>query len=497
MKFLGLSFLLGLLSATGFQPLGLWPLTIVAFTGLMLLIERAPGMRSALARGWWFGMGQFVLGLNWIATAFTYQAAMPAWLGWIAVVVLSVYLSVYPAAAAGLAWRWGRAHRATLALIFAAAWIVTEYLRGSMFTGFAWNPVGVSLIDTWAKWPARLIGTYGLSGLVILWAGLIWWAVLHRNRALGVAVAVLPLLVADLRATGAAAAPEQDPARPLLRIVQPDIPQEERGTPEREDRNFIKLLRLTGPPDGTPRLILWPEAAMPYDLHADRIARSMLASRIGPRDLLLTGGIEIAEPPPGVLAAEYNSLYLLGPGARILGRYDKAHLVPYGEYLPMRPFLTALGLSRLVPGAGDILSGPGPQSLDLPGFGRMGAQICYEIVFSGEVVDRANRPDFLFNPSNDAWFGAFGPPQHFAQARLRALEEGLPIVRSTPTGISGLIDAQGRIVARLPQHEEGVLDIRLPAPAAATPFAMLGNLLPLAFALLLIAGAIAVRRKTR
>ncbi|HTU11270.1 MAG TPA: apolipoprotein N-acyltransferase [Allosphingosinicella sp.] len=497
MKSLGLSFLLGLVSATGFQPLGLWPLTILAFTGLLLLIERAPSLRSALARGWWFGMGQFVLGLNWIATAFTYQAAMPAWLGWIAVVVLSFYLSVYTAAATGLAWRWARPHKAMLVLILAAAWIVTEWLRGTLFTGFAWNPVGVSLIDTWAKWPARLIGTYGLSGLVILWAGLLWWAARHRNRALGVAVALLPVLLADLRLTGAAAAPEQDRARPALRVVQPDIPQEERQNALQEDRNFIKLLRLTGLPDGAPRLILWPEAAVPYNLHADRVAQEMLASRIGPRDLLLTGGIEIAEPPPGVAAAEYNSLYLLGPGAMILGRYDKAHLVPYGEYLPMRPFLTALGLSRLVPGAGDILSGPGPGTLDLPGFGRMGAQICYEIIFSGEVVDRANRPDFLFNPSNDAWFGAWGPPQHFAQARLRALEEGLPIVRSTPTGITGVIDAQGRIVERLPQHEEGVIDTRLPRAAAATPFAQLGNLLPFAFALLLVAAAIAVRRKTR
>ncbi len=495
MKFLGLSFLLGLLSATGFQPLGLWPFTILAFAGLLLLIERAPGMRSALARGWWFGVGQFVLGLNWIATAFTYQAAMPAWLGWVAVVVLSFYLAVYPAAAAGLAWRWGRGNTWTLPLILAAAWIVTEWLRGTMFTGFAWNPVGVSLIDSWAKWPARLIGTYGLSGLVILWAGLLWWAARHRNRAIGIAVAVLPLLLADLRVTGIAATPEQDPARPAIRVVQPDIPQEERQNPAQEEANFYKLLRLSGRPDGSPRLILWPEAAVPYDLHRGD-APAMLARAIGPRDLLLTGGIEIAQPPPGVAAAEYNSLFVLGPGGRVLGRYDKAHLVPYGEYLPMRPFLTALGLSRLVPGAGDILPGPGPRTLDLPGFGRMGGQICYEIIFSGEVVDRANRPDFLFNPSNDAWFGAWGPPQHFAQARLRALEEGLPIVRSTPTGITGLIDAQGRIVQRLPAHQEGVIDTHLPEAATATPFARLGNILPMLFALLLVAGAIAVRRKT-
>lgn len=496
MKALGLSFLLGLVSATGFQPLGLWPFTILAFTGLIILIEQAPGMRAALARGWWFGMGQFVLGLNWIATAFTYQAAMPAWLGWVAVVVLSCYLAVYPAAAVGLAWRWGRSNRTALVLILAAGWLVTEYLRGTMFTGFAWSPVGVSLVDTWAKWPARLIGTYGLSGLVILWAGLIWWALRHRNRVTGAAVLLLPLVAADLRVTGIAA-PAPDPAAPAIRVVQPNIPQEDRVDPDQDDRNFLKLQRLTGLPDGTPRLILWPEAAVPYNLHADRIAQQIIGSRIGPRDLLLTGGVEPAAPPPGVAAADYNSLYLLGAGARILGRYDKAHLVPYGEYLPMRPFLTMLGLSRLVPGDGDILAGPGPRTLVLPGFGRMGGQICYEIIFSGEVVDRANRPDFIFAPSNDAWFGAWGPPQHFAQARLRALEEGLPVVRSTPTGITGVIDAQGRVVARLPAHAEGVIDTHLPAAAAPPLFARFGNLLPLAFALLLVAGAIAVRRKTR
>jgi apolipoprotein N-acyltransferase len=496
MKFLGLSFLLGLVSATGFQPLGLWPLTILAFLGLVMLIERAPGMRSALARGWWFGMGQFVLGLNWIATAFTYQAAMPPSLGWVAVVVLSCYLAVYPAMATGLAWRWGRAHKAMLVLILAAAWIVTEWLRGTMFTGFAWNPVGVVFIDTWAKWLARLVGTYGLSALAILWAGLLWWAVRHRSRAFGLTVAILPLLFADLRLTGIAATPETDPARPAIRVVQPNIPQESRQDPDQDMANFYKMLQLSGRPDGTPRLILWPEAAVPYDLHGEG-APSIIARVIGPRDMLLTGGTEAAAPPPGAQAAAYNSLYLLGPGGRILGRYDKAHLVPYGEYLPMRPFLTALGLSRLVPGDGDILAGPGPRTLDLPGFGRLGGQICYEIIFSGEVVDRANRPDFIFNPSNDAWFGAFGPPQHFAQARLRALEEGLPIVRSTPTGITGVIDAQGRVVERLPRQQEGVIDTRLPQAAAATPFARFGNVLPFVFALLLVAGAIAVRRKTR
>ena len=163
----------------------------------------------------------------------------------------------------------------------------------------------------------------------------------------------------------------------------------------------------------------------------------------------------------------------------------------------MRPLLTALGLSRLVPGEGDILAGPGPRTLDLPGIGRMGAQICYEMVFSGEVVDRADRPDFIFNPSNDAWFGAWGPPQHLAQARMRALEEGLPLIRATPTGISAVVDAEGRLLASLPWRTAGVIDSRLPPAAPPTLFSRFGNWLSFAFALLLVAAAIAVRRKTR
>jgi apolipoprotein N-acyltransferase len=494
MKFLGLSFLAGLVSALGFAPLGLGLATLAAFGALILLIETAPTLRAGLARGWWFGVGQFVLGLNWIATAFTYQAAMPAWLGWVAVVLLSFYLAIYPAAAAGLAWRWGRGSRVTLTLILAAAWIVTEWLRGTMFTGFAWNPVGVVLIDSPLVLPAPLIGTYALSGTVVLLAGLILPILLLRGWRFLLGIV---LLAAFSQVPAFWWRPADQASGPAIRIVQPNIPQDERWDPDVAWRNFLKQPAMTEPAGREPRLIFWPESAIPYNLDTNADARGAIADVIGPRDLLLAGGITQATPPPGVQFAEYNSLFVLGPGARILARYDKAHLVPYGEYLPMRPLLSAIGLSRLAPGAGDILAGPGPRTLDLPGFGRMAGQICYEIVFSGEVIDRANRPDFLFNPSNDAWFGAWGPPQHFAQGRLRALEEGIPIIRATPTGISAIVDGHGRIVASLPQHEAGVIDGRLPLPLPPTLFARFGNLLSFAFALLLIAAAIAVRRKTR
>jgi len=506
MKFLGLSLLAGAVSALGFAPLGLWPLTILAFAALLWLIEGAPRLRSALARGWWFGVGQFALGLNWIATAFTYQAAMPAWLGWVAVVVLSLYLALFPAAAAGLAWRWYKfplpyarvgetvgGRRERLILLLAAAWLVTEWLRATLFTGFAWNPVGVIWIGVGRiPYVATLIGTYGLSAMTVLAGGAVF--LLARRHWLA------GLLSALLFATFAFLPPvvvRPDQTSPLIRVVQPNIGQKNKWDPGYAQENFRRLAGLSGRPGSEPRLILWPEAATPDFLSFEPAARRRLAALIGPDDLLMLGGVEPVFAEDGRGIAAYNSLYALAPDATLRGRYDKAHLVPYGEYLPMRPLLSAIGVSRLAPGDLDFWAGAGPRTLDLGRFGRAGVQVCYEIIFSGQVVDRADRPDFIFNPSNDAWFGGWGPPQHLAQARLRAIEEGLPIVRATPTGISAVIDSGGNVLSSLPLGSAGAIDARLPRPAPPTLFARFGNLLPFAFALLLVAAAIAVRRKTR
>ena len=496
MKYLGLSFAAGLAGALGFAPIGLWPLMILSLAALLWLVERAPTLRSALARGWCYGFGQFVLGLNWIATAFTYQAAMPAWLGWVAVVLLSLYLAIYPAAAAGLAWRWGRRNALVFVLLFAAAWIVTEWLRGTLFTGFAWNPIGVSLIDTFFSWPARWIGTYGLSGLALLLGGVLFLVLRRDSRpAAATALGALVILCGAAWAV-AAAAPAGEPGG-AVRIVQPNIGQQNKWDPGFREENFRRQQRLTGAPIDEPRLVLWPEAATPDFIGVDRGARARIASLIGPQDLILLGAVELVFGPTGVTDAAYNSLFALDAQGRIVGRYDKAHLVPYGEYLPMRPLLSTLGLSRLAPGDKDFLSGPGPRNIALPGFGTAGIQICYEIIFSGDVVSDDDRPDFIFNPSNDAWFGSWGPPQHLAQARLRGLEEGLPVLRATPTGISAVIDHEGRLLHSLPSGVEGVIDARLPGAGRPTIFARFGNLLPFLFVLLLVAAAVAVTRKTR
>lgn len=502
-----LAFVTGLVAACGFEPLGLWPLTLVAFALLLRGIGSAPRMRSALAQGWWFGIGFFTLGLNWIATAFTFQANMPAWLGWVAVVLLAFYLAVYPAMAAGLAWRHGRPGRLRLVMVLAAGWIVTEYLRATMFTGFAWNPIGVTLLPTFVSRDAVLVGTYGLSGLAVLLAGVIL-LVWERHWKSAAALAVPVLGAAGLVAI--AAGPPPAATGTPVRIVQPNIGQGEKWHEGYDEEALALLRRLSGPPARRARLLLWPEAAITRPLENQLVYRyykreteatlNEVGLTLAPGDLLLSGGVTWRSTSGLDVTSGTNSIFAIAHGGRILGRYDKAHLVPYGEYLPMRPILSALGLSRLAPGDIDFDPGPGPRSFDLPLVGRVGFQLCYEIVFSGEVIDPKARPNFLFNPSNDAWFGRWGPPQHLAQARMRALEEGMPVLRSTPTGISAVVDADGRLLASLPWRKAGVIDTTVPSPRPPTLFARFGNALPLLFALLLALAAllperIAARRK--
>jgi apolipoprotein N-acyltransferase len=476
----------GLVSACGFAPLDLWPLTLIGMAVLMWSVADAPRLRSALSRGWWFGLGQFVLGLNWIATAFTYQANMPAWLGWIAVLLLSLYLAIFPAATAGLAWRWGRRTTLRFVLIFAAAWIVTEYLRGVLFTGFPWNPLGASLLRTPASLFATLVGTYGLSGLAVLIAGILLLLVRHEWRAgAGLAAAVVAMtgiaLLADPLPDG--------PPGAAVRVVQPGISQDTKHA-EGYGPQLTRLQAAAGSVQGPSRLQLWPEDSIPYLLDEEPAAAALIGGWARPGDIILSGGAKFERDARGQPLGARNAVWIVDHDGRLLARYDKAHLVPFGEYLPWRSVMEPLGLARVVPGDLDFWEGPGPQTVDVAGFGKVGLQICYEIVFSGHVVDEANRPDFIFNPSNDAWFGSWGPPQHLAQARLRAIEEGLPVIRATPTGVSALIDAHGSLVQSIPLGEAGVIDANVPRPALPTLFSRVGNWMPFLFALLLIGAAL-------
>ena len=499
---------LGALAATGFQPLGLWPFTLLAVAGLCALVARAPSWKQAALVGWCFGVGHFSLGNNWIATAFTYQANMPAWLGWVAVVLLSLYLAVYPALAALTGWL-ARRSVPGLVLALAGGWIVSEWLRAWVFTGFAWNPLGVAALGGFDRPGLALLlpwlGTYALSGLVVVLAGCWWGAMARGKRDLcGVALLLVPVLALLLPQL---AVPQQDLTARRYTLVQPDIRQDVLNDPAWFEWQFQRLAALSR--GQGERLVLWPESGVPDYLRggyperyyldtfgADpAVARRRLGLTVGPGGMLLTGTVDL-EIAGGRVAGARNAVTALDHSGTIRAGYAKAHLVPYGEYLALRWLLAPLGVERLVPGGIDFWPGPGPRTLDLGQHGRAGIQICYEIIFSGQVVDPASRPDFLFNPSNDGWFGAWGPPQHLAQARLRAIEEGLPVLRSTTTGISAVIDGRGVVRQHVPRLVPGRLDGQVPAALAPTIFSRLGNMLPLGWAiLLLVAGVVASRRR--
>lgn len=502
---------LGLIGACAYPPLHLWPLGLAALAGFVWLIYSADNWKQAALRGWLFGWAHLTLANNWIATAFTHQAKMPEFLGWLAVPLLCIYLAIYPMLAALTAhllakkrplWAFG--------LVLAGAWIVTEWMRGWVFTGYPWPPLGLMLLGDWGRPGLAMflpwMGTYALSG-VTLYIGASLVDRPAERRWINAALMALPIIYfmvnPPLRPE-----PQTDGVRYTL--VQPYIPQSEINDPAKFEEQFARLTRLTAPGGNQSRIVLWPESALPDYLEEGyperyylqmtaggdpKLARKRIGEVIGPQSTLLTGVVNlnigtlssgINKGRPGAVSARNSVMALDGTGA-ILAGYDKAHLVPYGEYLPMRPLLEPLGLSRLVAGSIDYLPGPGPRTLDLGEHGRVGVQICYEIVFSGEVADRKNRPDFIFNPSNDGWFGGWGSPQFVGQARMRAIEEGLPVIRSTTTGISAVIDARGvvrtAILTGKADKREGVV----PEAHAPTLFAQWGHGLTMAWAALFIA----------
>jgi apolipoprotein N-acyltransferase len=577
----------GAIAALGFEPVALWPLTLVGVTVLVAMVNTAATPRRAALLGWAFGIGHFTAGLGWIATAFTYQAKMPAILGWVTVVLLAMFLALYAGLAAWLARRFASGAVARV-LALAAAWMLAEWLRGWVLSGFAWNPLGAAWLS--APGIAQIAATGGalaLSGIMVLAAGGLW-LIVRPGNVMGMRL-VGGGMVAAVVITGLVGAGSEKsfyyPDATSLFIVQPNIGQDVKYDPAREDSHVETYLELTrtalaaaannpddafgrsaevdaaiaalefdklapdasatsapgvtpplanapsadappvpaSAPPATPpavatpaapdaaaapaedaaavarpgALVVWSESAVPYLVEEDAAVRARLAGAIGPNDLLLFGGVAANRAPDGKLLSLTNSLFVLDAKGKIRGRYDKAHLVPLGEYVPARPLMTALGVARLAPGDLDFKPGPGPRSLDLPGFARVGVQICYEIIFPGAVVDANKRPGWIVNISNDAWFGASGPPQHLAQARLRAIEEGLPIVRATPTGISAVLDANGRIVASEAPGKVGVISVSLPPPLPETFFARFGHQTTLVFGLLLAAAALVIDRRRR
>lgn len=493
----------GMLTIVAFQPISIVPALWIAFPVLLWLLDGCRTWKGAFFTGWAFGAGYFIAALHWMANAFYVDAETFGVFAIPAVGSLSIAMGLFIAITCALTHTIPPAHADEMSydraaatarriVVFAAAWTVIEWVRAWIFTGLPWNPlgqvwsesrtpVGIPVIQVTA-----LIGTYGLSFLTVLLAAAP--AVVGYAPRLGRAwlTAAAPLALMTLIAAGGALrlllGNSETVPGVKFRLVQANISQADRSRPSlwvRHLEDYVRLSNANRPDDVTH--VVWGEAAIAFFLNIDEPARRIAASAAPPRGALITGADRGVRAENGNQSV-YNSLFVLRPDASVAATYDKTHLVPFGEYTPLRgviPFDELTGMS------GGFAAGSGLVTLAVPGLPPFSPLICYEVIFSGGVTASGEpRPAWLLNLTNDAWFGlSLGPHQHFAQARLRAVEEGLPLVRTANTGISAVVDGYGRALGSIPLGTRGVLDLPLPQPAAAsTPFGLLGNLISLLLA---------------
>jgi apolipoprotein N-acyltransferase len=498
---------LGALAVVALPPFDFAPVLLVSFCGLVWLEDGSGDWRAAFALGWSFGLGFFVAGLYWIGAALLVDAAQFAWLMPFAVLGVPAGLALFTGAA--LAASHVVCQRCNVGgtpriLVLAVSWAASEWLRGHVLTGFPWNLVGYAWAGGFPGGIAvlqatSLVGIYGLSLLTVLAAALPARLGDLSGGRLWAPLAAL-VLVAGLGVGGALRLGQDDRATVAgmtLRLVQPSIPQTLRNDPAADAASFRLLLALTRSPAATPpKLVLWPEAAAPPFLGRDPAARAAIAAALPAGAYAIVGTVR-TDPPPLRPEHVWNGLDAIDTKGDIVASYDKSHLVPFGEYVPLRSILP---IDKITPGTIDFSAGSGPRTIALPGVPPFGALICYEVIFPSAVVDPNDRPDWLLNVTNDAWYGfTSGPFQHLAAARVRAVEEGLPLVRDGNNGVSAVVNAYGRVLERLDLDAIGVLDARLPVKLAPTLYARIGDagFAALMAALLLLAALPRIPRRHR
>lgn len=491
-KRLLLAVLSGALASLAMAPFNAVPVLIVSFTLLVWQIDglgrwqRRLGMAALL--GWAFGVGFFGAGLHWIGNAFLVDKDMFGALMPFAMVLLAAGMGLFTAAAVALARRFWTTGPSRVG-VFALAWILIEWVRGWIFTGFPWHLAGYAWTAILPMMQSvALFGIYGLSLLTVLAAaapavltdcrtgtagpgarrGLFWlaapWAILAMLTVWG----TVRLADGGPKMTGI-----------TVRLVQPSVPQIEKMNPGNAADIYRRHMDLTREPGlDTAGFIIWPEAAVPVLVSRHPEILSDIGGLLHPGQYFILGSARYVEARGVLPERYYNSLHVIAPGGEIVATYDKHTLVPFGEYLPFGDLIERFGLTKLVGGQGSYSPGKKLQTLQLSGAPDFGPLICYEAIFPGRVVDPAKRPQWLLNLTDDTWFGTdSGPRQHFAIARTRAIEEGLPLVRAANNGISAIIDPKGRILRSLGTNKIGVLDGELPAPALPTLQARFGQLI--------------------
>ncbi|NBJ13567.1 apolipoprotein N-acyltransferase [Microvirga arsenatis] len=489
------AFAAGAVGALAMPPFGFLPALVLSLVPAIWLLDgtaiegasRWGALRAAALVGWFWGFGYFVAGLWWLGAAFLVEADLFAWAMPFGVLGLPALLAFFPAFGFALArLLWLRDDRRILA--FAFGMTIAEWLRGHLFTGFPWNSPGMALGQSlWLMQSASLVGLYGLT-FASLCIGAAPAVLLTgrtaRGRWLAPGLAALVLLAMALfglwRVPAEASATVPDVR---LRIMQPNLPQDAKFNPRNREpimRHYLTLSASRGGSGGAaPTHILWPESAFPFLLHRDPASLAQIAALLEPGSVLITGAARMDEPLPGEAAGKfYNAIQVIDDRGTILSSYDKVHLVPFGEYVPrfLDALIRAVGLRQFVHIPGGFEPGERRAALAVPGLPPAAATICYEAIFPGGILGDGPRPSLILNVTNDAWFGRTpGPHQHFAQARLRAVEEGLPLVRAANTGISAVVDPFGRITGQIPLGVEGAMDASLPVAQPATLYSHSGR----------------------
>lgn len=512
-----MSFAAGAVGALAMPPFGFLPALALSLAPAVWLLDgtakdgpsRWAPLKSAALIGWFWGFGYFVAGLWWLGAAFLVEADQFAWalpFGVLGLPALLAFFTAFGFALTRLLWT----RDASRILAFAFGLTVSEWLRGHLFTGFPWNNPGMALgQNLWLMQSASLVGLYGLTLVATGIAAAPAVLLTGRNaRERWLAPALALVLLCGMAAFGAWRIPSQPLANVenvRLRIMQPNLPQDAKFNPRNRDaimRRYLTLSAGTGP-DGQGAAqathIIWPESAFPFLLHRDPGALAQIGTLLDQGSVLLTGAARMDEPLPGEAVGKFfNAIQVIDHQGTILGSYDKVHLVPFGEYVPkfLDALIRAVGLRQFVHIPGGFEPSEKRMPLAIPGLPPVAATICYEAIFPGEILPEGPRPDLILNVTNDAWFGRTpGPYQHFAQARLRAVEEGLPLVRAANTGISGIIDPYGRILQSLPLGVEGILDSGLPVAVTQPVYARTGRFSLTAMLAICLMAAIVRRRR--
>ena len=473
-----LSFFLGWLTVAALPPFYAFPVLFVSLPGLLLLIQTAPTARATFGRGYAFGFAFFAFGLSWIGNALLIDAAVLGWLYPLAFLACGFFFGLFIAVPAWLSWYF----RPLVAKYFAfpALWVIFEWLRSFILTGFPWNLLGsVFAFDNRLIQFASVGGTYGLSLIMLLIACAPAFCFFNRTRrTIAAVLAIILLGFVFLLGFGEYRIRKHPIAESeiKIRIVQPDIPQILKWREDILESNFAKYIALSQAP-GQEEIdfTIWGETASPFPLDFDAAHLRQLLPAVPPQGYLVTGLVRY-QFDRGSRYIPYNSMFIIDRNGNIPAYYDKSHLVPFGEYIPLRKYLPEW-IRPVANVIGTFRAGPGPEKIELPGYPPLGGLICYEIIFPHQIIDRNNRPGWLINLTNDGWYGdSAGPRQHLVAARLRAVEEGISIVRAANTGISAVINPLGIVNASLELNQSGVLDTFLPQPADfSTTYSKCGN----------------------